>query len=66
MKNYQFLQQKYIVNTYVNRGVTFIKGQGIYLYDEAGNKYLDMMSNYGVSIFGHSDKITHQKTITSA
>lgn len=61
MKNYQFLQQKYIVNTYVNRGVTFIKGQGIYLYDEAGNKYLDMMSNYGVSIFGHSDKIITKK-----
>ena len=61
MKNYQFLQQKYIVNTYVNRGVTFIKGQGIYLYDVAGNKYLDMMSNYGVSIFGHSDKIITKK-----
>ena len=56
MKNYQFLQQKYIVNTYVNRGVTFVKGQGVYLYDEVGNKYLDMMSNYGVSIFGHADE----------
>ncbi|PIV09945.1 aspartate aminotransferase family protein [Candidatus Roizmanbacteria bacterium CG02_land_8_20_14_3_00_36_15] len=61
MKNYQFLQQKYIVNTYVNRGVTFVKGQGIYLYDETGNRYLDMMSNYGVSIFGHANKeITEQ------
>ncbi|VVA44171.1 (LysW)-aminoadipate semialdehyde transaminase [Candidatus Roizmanbacteria bacterium] len=61
MKNYQFLQQKYVVNTYVNRGVTFVKGEGVYLYDEAGNKYLDMMSNYGVSIFGHTDKeITQQ------
>lgn len=56
MKNYQFLQQKYTVNTYVNRGVTFIKGEGIYLYDEVGNKYLDIMSNYGVNIFGHADK----------
>ena len=56
MKNYQFLQQKYIVNTYVNRGVTFVRGEGVYLYDEVGNKYLDMMSNYGVSIFGHADE----------
>ena len=63
MKNYQFLQQKYIVNTYVNRGVTFIRGEGIYLYDEFGNKYLDMMSNYGVNIFGHVNKeITEQIT----
>ncbi len=63
MKNYQFLQQKYIVNTYVNRGVTFVKGEGIYLSDENGEKYLDMMSNYGVNIFGHVDKeITDQIT----
>ena len=63
MKNYQFLQQKYLVNTYVNRGVTFIRGEGIYLYDEFGNKYLDMMSNYGVNIFGHVNKeITEQIT----
>ncbi|PIP63359.1 aspartate aminotransferase family protein [Candidatus Roizmanbacteria bacterium CG_4_9_14_3_um_filter_33_18] len=56
MKNYQFLQQKYTVNTYVNRGITFVRGEGVYLYDDAGNKYLDMMSNYGVNIFGHGDK----------
>lgn len=56
MKNYQFLQQKYTVNTYVNRGVTFVRGEGMYLIDENGEKYLDMMSNYGVNIFGHADK----------
>jgi acetylornithine/LysW-gamma-L-lysine aminotransferase len=71
MKNYQFLQQKYVVNTYVNRGVTFVKGEGIYLYDENGQKYLDMMSNYGVNIFGHVHKeiaakiIDQLKTLTT-
>ena len=61
MKNYQFLQQKYIVNTYVNRGVTFVRGEGVYLCDEDGNKYLEMMSNYGVNIFGHADgEMTNQ------
>ena len=55
MKNYQFLQQKYVVNSYVNRGVTFVRGEGVYLYDENGTKYLDMMSNYGVTIFGYAD-----------
>ncbi len=63
MKNYQFLQQKYVVNTYVNRGVTFVKGEGIYLYDENGQKYLDMMSNYGVNIFGHVHKEITEKII---
>ena len=71
MKNYQFLQQKYVVNTYVNRGVSFVKAEGIYLIDENGKKYLDMMSNYGVNIFGHvnkeiTDQITKQlKTLTT-
>lgn len=71
MKNYQFLQQKYLVNTYVNRGVTFVRGEGVYLVNENGKKYLDMMSNYGVNIFGHvnkeiTDQITKQlKTLTT-
>jgi len=56
MKDYQFLQQKYLANTYVNRGLSFINGEGMYLYDEKNEKYLDVMSNYGVTIFGHTDK----------
>ena len=54
MKDYQYLQQKYIVNTYPNRGLTLVKGKGVYLYDLNGKKYLDLMSNYGVSIFGYN------------
>lgn len=63
MKNYLFLQQQFVVNTYVNRGLTLVKGEGVYLYDEKGNKYLDLMSNYGVNILGHSHpKITKRLT----
>ncbi|OGK34287.1 hypothetical protein A3F59_05685 [Candidatus Roizmanbacteria bacterium RIFCSPHIGHO2_12_FULL_38_13] len=55
MKNYLFLQQQFVVNTYVNRGLNLVRGEGMYLYDEKGNKYLDLMSNYGVNIFGHNN-----------
>lgn len=55
MKNYQFLQQKFILNTYPNRGITLVKGNGLYLYDQSGKMYLDMMSNYGVNIFGYNN-----------
>ena len=59
MKNYLFLQQQFVVNTYVNRGLNLVRGEGMYLYDEKENKYLDLMSNYGVNIFGHTNpKIT--------
>jgi LysW-gamma-L-lysine/LysW-L-ornithine aminotransferase len=51
------LQQKYLVSTYPNRNLTFVKGDGVYLIDKSGNKYLDMMSNYGVNILGYSNEV---------
>lgn len=54
MKDFNFLQQKYMVNTYPNRNLNLIKGEGMFLINESGQKYLDLMSNYGVSIFGHN------------
>ncbi len=48
------IQQHFTVPVYVNRGVSFIRGEGMYLYDTEGTRYLDLMSNYGVSILGHS------------
>lgn len=56
MKDYQNLQQQYMVNTYANRQLTLIKGEGVFLFDDKGGKYLDMMSNYGVSIFGYNNR----------
>jgi len=57
--DHNFLQQKYVLNTYVNRQLTLVRGQGVFLYGEDGGRYLDLMGNYGVNIFGHSHpKIT--------
>ena len=64
MKDYNFLQQKYILNTYPNRGLTLIKGEGVYLFATDGKKYLDMMSNYGVNIFGYKHPIITQSLIS--
>ena len=54
MENYAYLQQKYVVNSYANRQITFVRGKGVFLFDEKRQKYLDLMSNYGVSIFGYN------------
>ena len=53
MKDYLYLQSKYVVPSYANRGLTIVRGQGVHLFDVEGNKYLDLMSNYGVNIFGY-------------
>lgn len=54
MKDFRLIHQKYLVNTYPFRGKSFERGRGAYLYDAEGEKYLDLMTGYGVNIFGHS------------
>ncbi len=46
----------YIGNTYARFDVAFQKGDGCYLFDEEGNKYLDMTSGIGVTSLGHANK----------
>lgn len=53
MANYNELQRLFTVNSYPNRNITFIKGEEVYLFSDTGERYLDMMSNYGVNIFGY-------------
>lgn len=54
MKDIKVLHQKYLLNTTAFRGKSFIRGDGYYLYDEADLPYIDLMTNYGVSIFGYN------------
>lgn len=55
MSDFVFLQQKYLVNVYQNRGLSFVKGKGIFLYTDNGEKFMDFMSNYGVNILGYNN-----------
>lgn len=52
--NFHQLERQYLIPSYPCRGLTLVRGEGVYLYDEKGDRYLDMMSNYGVNILGHS------------
>lgn len=54
MKDYSHMQTQYMARTYINRGLTFVKGDGAYLFTEGGERYLDLMTSYGVQIFGHA------------
>lgn len=54
MKDFSLLQKKYVVPTYPSRGLTFVEGEGVYLKDVLGEKYLDLMTNYGVNTFGYA------------
>lgn len=39
---------------YAKRDLVLVRGEGVYLYDSEGNRYLDAMSNYGVAVLGHA------------
>lgn len=45
----------HLIHTY-NRSVTFVKGEDVYLYDDAGKKYLDMGAGIAVSALGYSNE----------
>ena len=47
------LFQEYVLNTYTKVGPVFVRGNGSWLWDEDGKKYLDLFPGWGVSILGH-------------
>src|SRR5918997_953231 len=43
------------VPLYAKRDISLVRGEGAYLYDAEGRRYLDAMSNYGIAVLGHAD-----------
>src|SRR5438552_6590872 len=47
-------ESRYVLQTYKRNPVTFVRGQGVRLYDADGREYLDLLSGIGVAALGHS------------
>lgn len=45
---------QHLMNTYGRLPVTFTKGQGVWLWDDQGEKYLDALAGIAVNGLGHS------------
>lgn len=45
---------QHVMNTYGRLPVTFSKGEGVWLWDDQGGKYLDALSGIAVTGLGHS------------
>ncbi len=48
--------QEYLLKTYSRKDVLFKKGDGIWLYSDSGDKFLDCASGIAVNILGHCNK----------
>src|SRR3984957_4448319 len=49
----QTAEKKLLLNTYERNPYLFVSGEGVYLRDEDGHDYLDLLSGIGVSALGY-------------
>jgi predicted acetylornithine/succinylornithine family transaminase len=50
----QTRETRHILQTYRRAPVTFVRGEGVRLYDSNGREYLDLLSGIGVASLGHA------------
>lgn len=55
------LDAMFVMQTYARKPVTFVRGQGMRLYDDTGKEYLDFLSGIGAVSMGHA-----HPTVTAA
>lgn len=48
------IDKSHQIPLYAKRDIVLVRGEGAYLYDNDGKRYLDAMSNYGVAVLGHA------------
>jgi acetylornithine/N-succinyldiaminopimelate aminotransferase len=50
----QTRETRHVLQTYRRVPVTFVRGEGVRLYDSDGREYLDLLSGIGVASLGHA------------
>jgi acetylornithine/N-succinyldiaminopimelate aminotransferase len=50
----QAREARYVLQTYRRAPVTFVRGQGVRLFDSEGREYFDLLSGIGVASLGHA------------
>lgn len=53
MPNWQELESKYFMKTGRRQPLTLVRGEGLKVWDEAGNEYLDFVAGIAVTGLGH-------------
>lgn len=53
LQDLQAAESKLLLNTYARYPLQLTRGEGVYVYDEQGHRYLDLLSGIGVSALGY-------------
>ncbi len=56
----QAAENKLLLHTYERNSYLFVSGKGVYLQDEDGNDYLDLLSGIGVTALGYGHPAVQQ------
>ena len=56
MENFVDTEKNVCLNVYKRLPVCFVKGEGTYLWDDKGKKYLDFLTGISVGVLGHCNK----------
>jgi acetylornithine/N-succinyldiaminopimelate aminotransferase len=51
------LESQHVLQTYRRAPVVFTRGEGCYLWDAQGHRYLDLVSGIGVASLGHANPV---------
>jgi acetylornithine aminotransferase/acetylornithine/N-succinyldiaminopimelate aminotransferase len=54
MDDVKALEARHVLQTYRRQPITFVRGEGVRLFDAEGREYLDLLSGIGVSALGHA------------
>ncbi len=64
----QAAEKHLLLQTYDRHPILLKRGEGVYLFDDAGNRYLDLLSGIGVSALGYGHpaitRAIHEQTAT--
>jgi acetylornithine/N-succinyldiaminopimelate aminotransferase len=53
-------ESRLLLTTYERNPILFVKGEGVYLEDEQGHRYLDLLSGIGVNALGYGHPVIEE------
>jgi acetylornithine/N-succinyldiaminopimelate aminotransferase len=62
----QAAEKKLLLQTYDRHPLLLTRGEGVHLFDDAGNRYLDLLSGIGVSALGYGHPAITRAVTTQA
>src|SRR6202012_2853087 len=56
----QTAESKLLLSTYERNPILFVRGEGVHLFDEKGDRYLDLLTGIGVNALGYGHPAIEQ------